>query len=135
MRVSIAENVELPETASDPLIMAPFDEVTADKCAELPLTITLFQVANYYSNLLISGLFSIHINMNVLFFWLIINQIVIYLSYNFEELPPLLNFGYNNKPLQFCHLEDYYHQMWQYLLSYSHHAQFYLRYMYYPVFH
>ena len=49
MSVSIEENVELPETVSDPLIIAPFDAVTDAKCAELPLTIIFFQVDNYYS--------------------------------------------------------------------------------------
>ena len=49
IRVSIAENVELPETTSEPLMTAPLEAVTDDKCALLPLTIIFFQVANYYS--------------------------------------------------------------------------------------
>ena len=49
IRVSIAENVELPETTSDPLITAPLEAVTDDKCASLPLTIIFFQLAKYYS--------------------------------------------------------------------------------------
>ena len=47
--VSTAENVELPETENDPLTMAPLDAVMDDRCASLPLTISFFQVANYYS--------------------------------------------------------------------------------------
>ncbi len=47
--VSIAENVELPETTRDPLIMAPLDAVTDENWALLPLNITLFQVGNSYS--------------------------------------------------------------------------------------
>ena len=49
MRVSMAENVVLPETTSEPLTTAPLEAVTDDKCASLPLTIIFFQVANYYS--------------------------------------------------------------------------------------
>lgn len=49
--VSTAENVELPETENDPLTMAPLDDVMDDRCASLPLTISFFQVANYYSTL------------------------------------------------------------------------------------
>lgn len=49
IRVSMAENVVLPETKSDPLITAPLEAVTDDKCASLPLTIIFFQLAKYYS--------------------------------------------------------------------------------------
>jgi hypothetical protein len=70
INVSIAENVELPDTTKEPLIIAPFDDVTDDRWASLPLTITLFQVANYYSILLLSGSrISISINMNLPQFW------------------------------------------------------------------
>jgi hypothetical protein len=47
--VSIAENVELPETKSDPLMIAPFEAVIDANSTSLPLTISLFQLANYYS--------------------------------------------------------------------------------------
>jgi len=49
MSVSIPEKVELPETLSDPLTIAPLEAVTDAKCAALPLTIIFFQVDNYYS--------------------------------------------------------------------------------------
>lgn len=49
IRVSIAENIELPETISDPSMMAPLEAVTDDRCASLPLTIIFFQLAKYYS--------------------------------------------------------------------------------------
>lgn len=70
MRVSTAENVELPDTKSDPFITAPFDAVTDAKCASLPLTISFFQLANYHSSK-ISDLvhISMPINMNLLPFW------------------------------------------------------------------
>jgi hypothetical protein len=55
VRVSIEENVELPETTRDPLIMAPLDAVTDEKWASLPLTISFFQVGNSYSVLTIIG--------------------------------------------------------------------------------
>ena len=51
--VSIEENVELPETTREPLIMAPLDAVTDEKWASLPLTISFFQVGNSYSVLTI----------------------------------------------------------------------------------
>ena len=69
IRVSTLDKVELPETISDPLIIRPLDAVTDAKCASLPLTITLFQVANYYSILLHRVHISIHINMNLGLFW------------------------------------------------------------------
>ena len=69
MRVSIAENVELPETVSEPLTIAPVDAVIDANSALLPLTITLFQVANYYSILLHRVHISILINMNLSVFW------------------------------------------------------------------
>jgi hypothetical protein len=53
--VSIEENVELPETTREPLIMAPLDAVTDEKWASLPLTISFFQVGNSYSVLTIIG--------------------------------------------------------------------------------
>lgn len=55
IKVSTVENVELPETVRGPLIDTPLDAVTDERCASLPLTISFFQVANYYSILLISG--------------------------------------------------------------------------------
>jgi|688.fasta_scaffold285313_2 hypothetical protein len=65
INVSIAENVELPDTTKEPLIIAPFDDVTDDRWASLPLTITLFQVGNYHSILLFRVRSSIHININL----------------------------------------------------------------------
>ena len=59
MSVSTAEKVELlPETIRDPLIIAPLDAVIDDKSALLPLTITLFQVANYCSIVLLFNSYS-----------------------------------------------------------------------------
>ena len=55
IRVSIEENVELPETTREPLIIAPLDAVTDEKWAPLPLTISFFQVGNSYSVLTIIG--------------------------------------------------------------------------------
>jgi hypothetical protein len=49
VRVSMDENVELPETNNEPLITTPFDAVIDDNSAELPLTISFFQVGNFYS--------------------------------------------------------------------------------------
>ena len=46
IRVSTPENVELPETLRDPLITDPFDAVTDERCAALPLTIIFFQLDN-----------------------------------------------------------------------------------------
>jgi len=71
VRVSTEGNdAVLPLTVKEPLIIAPYDAVTDDSSAALPLTITLFQVANYYSILLLSGSrISISINMNLPPFW------------------------------------------------------------------
>jgi hypothetical protein len=55
VRVSIEENVELPETIREPFIMAPLDAVTDENWALLPLNITLFQVGNSYSVLTVIG--------------------------------------------------------------------------------
>ena len=69
IRVSTAEKVVLPETTSEPLIMAPFEAVTVDRCASLPLTIIFVQLANYYSILSNIGSISIPINMKLSLFW------------------------------------------------------------------
>ena len=45
MSVSIEENVELPETANEPLMTAPLDAVTEFNMASLPLTMSFFQLA------------------------------------------------------------------------------------------
>jgi hypothetical protein len=70
IKVSIPENIELPKTSSDPLTMAPLDAVTDARCASLPLTIILFQLANYYSIKILDAVrISIPINMNFSPFW------------------------------------------------------------------
>lgn len=70
IKVSIAENVELPDTMSDPLMTAPLDAVTDARCAPLPLTITLFHLANYYSIKISDAVhISIPINMVLPSFW------------------------------------------------------------------
>jgi hypothetical protein len=61
INVSIEENVEPPDTISEPLITAPLDAVTDEKWASLPLTINLFQVGNSYSILTVIGFISQYI--------------------------------------------------------------------------
>lgn len=58
VNVSMAENVALPETKSDPVTITPFDAVTDAKCASLPLTITLFHVGKCYSIMLVTSMIS-----------------------------------------------------------------------------
>ena len=48
-RLSTPSNNELPDTKRDPLTTAPLDAVIEDRCALLPLNITLFQDDNFYS--------------------------------------------------------------------------------------
>lgn len=70
IRVSTADNVVLPDTMSEPLMITPFDAVTDVKCASLPLTISFFQLANYHSIKILDVVrTSISINMNFSPFW------------------------------------------------------------------